>query len=90
MAEQLGHFRAALLALALTSGSTYLIKPVQAWLKALHDSVRDDRYLVGMRLQDHSDKVRILSGFAALSLKRLRPLLLCCGRDVMCVCLVGC
>lgn len=28
-----------------------------AWLKTLHDSVRDDRYLVGMRLQDHSDKV---------------------------------
>lgn len=55
---QLGHFRAALLALTLTRVSAYLIQPVRAWLTALHDSVRDDRYLVGMRLQDHSDKVR--------------------------------
>ncbi|CBN76770.1 conserved unknown protein [Ectocarpus siliculosus] len=53
---QLGHFRAALFALTLTRASAYLIQPVRAWLTALHDSVRDDRYLVGMRLQDHSDK----------------------------------
>lgn len=55
--QQLEHFRAALLALTLTRASAYLIQPVRAWLTALHDSVRDDRYLVGMRLQDHSDKV---------------------------------
>ncbi|CAN0565885.1 unnamed protein product, partial [Ectocarpus sp. 12 AP-2014] len=50
-------FRAALLALTLARALAYLIQPVRAWLTALHDSVRDDRYLVGMRLQDHSDKV---------------------------------
>ncbi|CAM9971650.1 unnamed protein product [Ectocarpus fasciculatus] len=55
---QLGHFRAALWALTLTRASAYLIHPVRAWLTALHDSVRDDRYLVGMRLQDHSDKAQ--------------------------------
>ncbi|CAM9433339.1 unnamed protein product [Ectocarpus sp. 4 AP-2014] len=55
---QLGHFRAALLALTLTRASAHLIQPVRAWLTALHDSVRDDRYLVGMRLQDHSDKAQ--------------------------------
>ncbi|CAN0073811.1 unnamed protein product, partial [Hapterophycus canaliculatus] len=49
-------FRAALLALVLTRASAYLIEPGQVWIKALHDSVRDERYLVGMRLQDHSDK----------------------------------
>lgn len=38
--------------------SAYLVKPAGAWLKVLHDTVRDDRYLVGMRLQNHSDKVR--------------------------------
>lgn len=40
----------------LTRASAYLIEPGQLWMKALHDSVRDERHLVGMRLQDHSDK----------------------------------
>lgn len=52
---QLAHFRASLLGVALVRASAYLVSPARSWLKALHDSVRDDRYLVGMRLQDHSD-----------------------------------
>ncbi|CAN0344804.1 unnamed protein product [Laminaria digitata] len=55
---QLAHFRAGLLGVALVRASAYLVSPARSWLKALHDSVRDDRYLVGMRLQDHSDKTR--------------------------------
>jgi hypothetical protein len=32
-----------------------LTEPVQMWLRSLHDSVRDDRYLRGLQLQNHPD-----------------------------------
>lgn len=43
--------------MVLTRVSLYLVGPAAVWLKTLHDIVRDDRYLVGMRLQDRVDKV---------------------------------
>ncbi|CAN0224857.1 unnamed protein product [Discosporangium mesarthrocarpum] len=46
-------YRSALLVGALALLSSYLVEPVEEWLGVLHDSVRDDRYLIGMQLQNH-------------------------------------
>lgn len=53
---QLLHFRVALSVMLVVRASACLVSPAVVWLKALHDSVRDDRYLVGMRLEDHVHK----------------------------------
>lgn len=58
-ASQLELFRTALLSLLLCRTSAHLVEPVTVWTKALHDSVRDDRYLVGMRLQDYAIEVGV-------------------------------
>lgn len=44
------------MAMAVVRVSACLAVPVVVWLKAVHDSVRDDHYLVGMRLEDHLGK----------------------------------
>ncbi|CAM9715587.1 unnamed protein product, partial [Phaeothamnion confervicola] len=46
-------FRSALLAHAIIFLGQCVSEPVVAWLRMLHDSVRDDRYLLGLQLQNH-------------------------------------
>jgi len=49
-------FRQALATCVLLTLLSRLSDPVCAWLRTVHDSIRDEQYLVGLNLQDYHRK----------------------------------
>ncbi|KAJ8599707.1 hypothetical protein CTAYLR_004735 [Chrysophaeum taylorii] len=51
-------YRYALAATLLSSAALHLVEPLLNWFDFVHEAVRDARYLVGLRLQNHHERVR--------------------------------
>jgi hypothetical protein len=64
-ALQLYLFRAALVLCMCLNLFKQLHSPLRRWMKTMHDSLRDDRYLMGRKLQNHPDAAKKIRNAAA-------------------------